>query len=173
MHRKNEHPIEHENPHTHSQSLESNTTPPGGNATAATVLDTKGRQIYSVRPADSIHHASEVLKEHNIGALLVRDQNGHVVGILTERDIVRGFADLPGDTYTKRVDELMTTEVVSCGPEERLLDMLHKMTDGRFRHLPVMDGEHVVGMISIGDVVKYRLRELEYEALKLKQMIVG
>ncbi|MFV0358943.1 CBS domain-containing protein [Tropicimonas sp.] len=173
MHRKTEHPIEHENPHTHSQSLESNLTPQGGRATAQTVLDQKGTEIFSVRPADSIHHASEVLKEHNIGAVMVRDQNGGVVGILTERDIVRGFADLPGETYTKRVEELMTRNVVTCAPDQRLLDMLHQMTTGRFRHLPVMDGEHCIGMISIGDVVKYRLRELEYEALKMKQMIVG
>lgn len=173
MQRKTAHPIEHEKPDTHSQSVQSALTPPGGNATARTVLDAKGTEIYSIRPADSIHKASEELKEHNIGALLVRDQNGTVVGIITERDIVRGFADEPSDTYSRRVEELMTTEVIACAPDERLLEMLHRMTDGRFRHLPVMENGHVLGMISIGDVVKFRLRELEYEALKMRQMIVG
>ncbi|WP_116131889.1 CBS domain-containing protein [Tropicimonas sp. IMCC34043] len=173
MHRKTEHPISHENPHTHSQSLESNMMPSGTSATAQMVLDDKGGEIYSVRPADSVHHASEVLKAHNIGAVLVRDQNGHMVGILTERDIVRGFAELPGETYSKQVEDLMTKDVITCAAGDHVFELLHVMVKGNFRHLPVMDGDHVLGVISIRDVVKFRLQELEYEALKLKQMIVG
>ena len=107
------------------------------------------------------------------GSVLVKDQNGHMVGILTERDIVRGFADEPDNTFDETAADLMTTKVVTATPSTPLMELLHLMTEGRFRHVPVLDGDHIAGLISIGDVVKFRLRELEYEALKLKQMIVG
>ncbi|MFV0335120.1 MAG: CBS domain-containing protein [Tropicimonas sp.] len=162
----------HTNPHTHSQTIESNVSQVS-KATAETILAAKGHDVIAVRPADSIHRVTEVMKEHGIGCVVVKDQNGHMVGILTERDIVRGFAGEPDNTFDETASNLMTTNIVSATRETRLMDLLHTMTEGRFRHMPVLDGEHIVGMLSIGDVVKFRLRELEYEALKLKQMIVG
>lgn len=164
----------HESMHTHSQSVEAAVVSTS-KATAEDILAKKelGHEVISVRPTDTIHKVTEVMKEHGIGSVLVKDQNGHMVGILTERDIVRGFADEPDDTFDETAADLMTKEVVVANPDTLLLDLLHSMTEGRFRHIPVLDDDHVAGMISIGDVVKFRLRELEYEALKLKQMIVG
>lgn len=162
----------HESPHTHSQSVESSVVQ-RSQATAANILADKGSDVISVRPADSIHKVTEVMKQHGIGSVLVKDQNGHMVGILTERDIVRGFADEPDNTFDEKAEDLMTTDVVTATPETPLMELLQRMSEGRFRHIPVLEGEHVAGLISIGDVVKFRLRELEYEALKLKQMIVG
>lgn len=164
----------HESMHTHSQSIESAVVEKS-KATAEDILAKKelGHEVISVRPADTIHRVTEVMKEHGIGSVLVKDQNGHMVGILTERDIVRGFAEEPDDTFDETAADLMTKEVVTATPDTPLLELLHQMTEGRFRHIPVLDGPHVAGLISIGDVVKFRLRELEYEALKLKQMIVG
>ncbi|PRY26677.1 CBS domain protein [Aliiruegeria haliotis] len=162
----------HESMHTHSQSIEAAVVE-RSKATAAHILETKGHDVVSVRPKDSIHKVTEVMKEHGIGSVIVKDQNGHMVGILTERDIVRGFADEPDNTFDEIAEDLMTRDVVTATPETPLLVLLHSMSEGRFRHIPVLDGEHIAGLVSIGDVVKFRLRELEYEALKLKQMIVG
>ncbi|SDK89614.1 CBS domain-containing protein [Aliiruegeria lutimaris] len=162
----------HESMHTHSQSVEAAVVEQS-KATAESILSSKGHDVISVRPTDTIHKVTEVMKEHGIGSVLVKDQNGHMVGILTERDIVRGFADEPDDTFDETAADLMTKEVITATPDTPLLDLLRSMSEGRFRHIPVLDGEHIAGLISIGDVVKFRLRELEYEALKLKQMIVG
>ena len=164
----------HESMHTHSQSIEAAVVDQS-KATAEDILKKKemGHDVIAVRPTDSIHKVTEVMKANGIGSVLVKDQNGHMVGILTERDIVRGFADEPDNTFDETAADLMTTKVVTATPSTPLMELLHLMTEGRFRHVPVLDGEHIAGLISIGDVVKFRLRELEYEALKLKQMIVG
>lgn len=103
----------------------------------------------------------------------MKDPQGALVGILSERDIVRRLADTPGRTLPQRVEELMTPEVETCSPDESLVVVLRRMNDGRFRHMPVMEEGTLIGLISIGDVVNYRLTALEYEALKLKQLIVG
>lgn len=170
--RKNAPHFGHENPGTHSQSIQAAVV---GNskATAETILSDKGHAVASVRPGDSIHKATEVMKEHGIGSVVVKDQNGHLVGILTERDVVLKFAEQPTDTFDKKVSDIMTTDVITATPDTLLLDILHMMTKRRCRHIPIMDGDHIAGVISIGDAVRYRLQELEYEALKLKQMIVG
>ncbi len=162
----------HENPNTHSQSVQSNVTE-SSKATAETILGAKGHQVITVRPGDTIHKVTEVMKEHGIGSVLVKDQNGHLAGILTERDVVMKFAEQPDDTFHKTAQDIMTSPVITATPETPLMELLQRMTEGRCRHIPVLDGDHIAGLISIGDVVKYRLRELEYEALKMKQMIVG
>lgn len=113
------------------------------------------------------------LRERRIGALMVRDASGELVGILSERDIVRKLADTPGETLPKKVEDVMTKTVEVCSPSETLLSVLQRMTAGRFRHMPVVDGATVMGMLTVGDVVNFRLTELEHEALQLKQLIVG
>ncbi len=162
----------HTNPHTHSQSVGSNTVQKS-KATAETILANKGHEVISVRPSESIHKVTEIMKEHGIASVLVKDQNGHMVGIVTQRDIVRGFAGEPDNTFDETAGSLMTAEVKTATPDTPLMDLLHHMIEGRFGHMPVLENGHVVGLLSLGDVVKFRLRELEYEALKLKQMIVG
>ncbi|MEM8570289.1 MAG: CBS domain-containing protein [Pseudomonadota bacterium] len=158
---------------THSQSTKSNLASISGAATVATILSDKGRAMYSVRPDASVGDAVSLLKAHGIGAVLVLGADGALVGILSERDVVRKLAEAGGNVLTLPVADLMTASPVTCEANERLIEMMHRMTQGRFRHLPVMEGDRLVGMISIGDVVKHRLLELEFEALKMKQMIVG
>ena len=156
---------------TVSQSTESNLA--STTSTVAKLLEQKGDAVYAVRPQDTVHHAVTVLRDKRIGALLVTDQNGDMQGILSERDIVRKLAETPGQTLPQQVDGLMTREVTTCAPADALETILRKMTDGKFRHMPVLDDGKLCGMITIGDVVNFRLNELEYESLRMKQMIVG
>ncbi|MEX0351545.1 MAG: CBS domain-containing protein [Paracoccaceae bacterium] len=156
---------------THSQSVESNLS--HSQTTVAKLLEGKGDAVFSLRPNDTISHAVQILKDKHIGALIVTDQNGKLQGILSERDIVRRMAETPGQTLPQEVSALMTSDVVTCTPDDALMDVLKRMTEGRFRHMPVIADDNLCGMITIGDVVNFRLKELEYEALRMKQMIVG
>ncbi|MEM9012087.1 MAG: CBS domain-containing protein [Pseudomonadota bacterium] len=142
-------------------------------ATVQKLLDGKGDAVFAIEPEETLGRAVEILRDRRIGALVVTDAAGTLLGILSERDIVRKLADTPGRTLPKRVEEVMTSEVEVCAPEEPLVSVLRRMTNGRFRHMPVMVDGKLAGMVTIGDVVNYRLKELEHEALQLKQMIVG
>lgn len=157
--------------HTYSQTTKSNFAM--DHLTVARVLEDKGNAVYSIRRTDTCHHAVEELAQKRIGALMVTDEHGKMEGILSERDIVRKLSETPDDTLPKLVQDVMTSDVKVCHPNESLVSVLRRMTDGRFRHMPVMDHGRLVGIITIGDVVNRRLKELELEALKLKQMIVG
>lgn len=156
---------------THSQSVDTNMA--SETSTVSKILSKKGDYVATVGPDDTVATAVGVLKEKRIGALLVVDASGHMQGILSERDIVRKLAETPGQTLPQLVRDLMTSEVVTCAPNDSLDLVMKEMNDGRFRHMPVMDHGQLCGMISIGDVVNYRLMELEYESLQMKQMIVG
>ncbi|MEM6620775.1 MAG: CBS domain-containing protein [Pseudomonadota bacterium] len=156
---------------TVSQSVASNVSK--DTATVGKLISSKGSDIFSISPTDTISAAVQVLRDKRIGALLVTDTDGGLVGILSERDIVRKLAETPGQTLPQRVEENMTHDVVTCTPEDALVTVLRRMTEGRFRHMPVLENGKLRGMITIGDVVNYRLQELEHEALQLKQMIVG
>ena len=156
---------------TFSQTAESNLS--HTKTTVAKLLEGKGDAVFSVRPNETIHAVVDILKAKRIGAVVVTDQNGTLEGILSERDIVRRMADTPGQTLPQSVGDLMTREVKTCAPEDLLMDVLKTMTEGRFRHMPVLSDGNLRGVITIGDVVQYRLKELEYEALRMKQMIVG
>lgn len=155
---------------THSQGLASNTQ--SATATVSNVISGKG-DVFSIGPDDTLGKAVEVLRDKRIGALVVTDGAGALAGILSERDIVRKLADTPGQTLPQKVGDVMTKDVKTCAPSDALLSVLKTMTEGRFRHMPVMDGDRLVGMVTIGDVINYRLTELEHEALQLKQLIVG
>lgn len=156
---------------TVSQSLDSNLS--HSQTTVAKLLEGKGDAVFSVRPNDTIHSVVNTLRDKRIGAVVVTDQNGTLQGILSERDIVRRMADTPGQTLPQSVEDLMTREVKTCVPDEPLNSVLKTMTEGRFRHMPVLRDGKLCGVITIGDVVHFRLKELEYEALRMKQMIVG
>ncbi len=156
---------------TYSQSTGSNLSQ--SQTTVAKLLEGKGDAVFSVRPNETVHSVVNILKEKRIGAVLVTDQNGALQGILSERDIVRRMADTPGQTLPQSVEDLMTKDVQSCAPEDTLNDVLKTMTEGKFRHMPVLRDGNLCGVITIGDVVHFRLKELEYEALRMKQMIVG
>lgn len=157
--------------HTMSQSAASNTATDFG--TVEKLLAKKGGSIISVLPHDSIKDTVDILREKRIGAVLVLSASGQLQGILSERDIVRKLSTEPEFDINQPVEELMTRKVKSCAPNEPLFSVLRTMTEGRFRHMPVMDGGKLLGMVTIGDVVHYRLDELEHETVQLKQMIVG
>ncbi|WP_299665291.1 CBS domain-containing protein [uncultured Ruegeria sp.] len=156
---------------TRSQSVETNLS--NTQSTVAKLLEGKGDAVFSVRPNDTIHSVVDILQEKRIGAVVVTNQNGTLQGILSERDIVRRMAETPGQTLPQSVADLMTTQVKTCSPDDYLNDVLKTMTEGRFRHMPVLSDGNLQGVITIGDVVHFRLKELEYEALRMKQMIVG
>jgi CBS domain-containing protein len=156
---------------TSSQSTGTNTS--SGLATVQKVLDHKGGSVFSIRPQDTLGDAVKVLRDRRIGALLVTDAKGSLQGILSERDIVRKLAETPGQTLPQLVSDVMTTKVQTCTPDDPMVSALRRMTEGRFRHMPIADDTGLIGMVTIGDLVNYRLTELEHEALQLKQLIVG
>ncbi|MEM9793511.1 MAG: CBS domain-containing protein, partial [Pseudomonadota bacterium] len=156
---------------TVSQSTKSNVGQ--DTATVRKLIEGKGGDVFSIRPQDTIATAVTHLRDKRIGALLVTDAAGELQGILSERDIVRKLAETPGQTLPQRVEDNMTREVETCGPDDALVMVLRQMTKGHFRHMPVVDNGKLCGMVTIGDVVQFRLSELEHEALQLKQMIVG
>lgn len=160
-----------QHPHSHSQTLETNFA--AGTTRVHMILDRKGRDVATIHPDGTLHEAVELLRDRRIGALAVTDAAGALVGILSERDIIRRLADTPGTTLPQQVADVMTRSVETCGPDDALVSVLKRMSEGRFRHMPVIDGGALGGMISIGDVVNHRLVELEHETLQLKQLIVG
>ena len=136
------------------------------------IIDSKPvRQIITVRPTDSVKSAAEVLAKHRIGAVIVSGDGDLVDGILSERDIVRALGIQGASILDQQVRELMTAEVIGCHPGDTAISVLEKMTDGRFRHMPVIDANRMIGVISIGDVVKARITEVQSENAALTDMI--
>lgn len=132
--------------------------------------DTK---ILSVVPHDPVGEAVRVLSDNRIGAVVVFGASQKLEGILSERDVVRELGRKGPDALMTSVGELMTSDVISCTPADTAVSVLEKMTEGRFRHMPVMEEGKMVGLISIGDVVKARIDEVEIENSALTEMIAG
>lgn len=139
--------------------------------TVAAILRTKGDDILSVSPDQPISEATALLAEKKIGAVVVTDPEGALCGILSERDIVRGLAARGASVLTQAVKELMTAEVSTCTRSDGIETVMSRMTQGRFRHMPVTEGKKLVGLISIGDVVKQRMEDLEHEASAMRDYI--
>ncbi len=156
---------------TVSQSKDSNLS--GEGATVQMLLDQKGASVFSIKPEETLGRAVEELRDRRIGALMVTDDAGNLSGILSERDIVRKLAETPGRTLPQHVEDVMTRQVEVCGTDESLVSVLRRMSRGKFRHMPVVDRDRLIGLVTVGDVVNFRLQELEHEALQLKQLIVG
>lgn len=131
-----------------------------------------GTDIVTIGPNSSIAEVARLLSERRIGAVVVAETD-MPLGILSERDIVRELGRRGEGCLKDQAEALMTRDLVTCGPEETADQVLEKMTQGRFRHMPVMEGEKMVGLISIGDVVKARLSELSMEKHALEDMIKG
>ena len=129
--------------------------------------------VVSVPPGTTIARAAEVLSSRRIGALVISGDGKVLQGILSERDVVRELGRRGAACLTDAVDHIMTTKVSTCSRNDRADDILARMTAGRFRHLPVLEAGEIVGMISIGDVVKARLDELGMEKDALEGMIKG
>jgi CBS domain-containing protein len=128
------------------------------------VLRTKGREVVRVRSTDSVASAVQKLSERRIGAVIVEDRWMKPVGIFSERDLLNAIARHGNAVLENEVHELMTTPIISCRSSDRIDAALAMMTLKRIRHLPVIDGEELVGIVSIGDLVKHRLDEKELEA---------
>jgi CBS domain-containing protein len=138
--------------------------------TVRAILDTKGHQIQSVEPEANLSAAIKILSEKRIGAVLVMSK-GRMEGILSERDIVRVLGERGAAVLDEPVSAVMTCKVISCKQSDTVAAIMEMMTLGKFRHLPVLDGERVVGLISIGDIVKWRVREYELEQEALRDYI--
>lgn len=141
--------------------------------TIKSILQGKGADVFSVGPGEDATSIARALATHRIGAALVRDGNGAVLGIVSERDIVRALAreGTPALAHTAR--ELMTADLVTATPETTVAEALALMTNHRCRHLPVMEGARLVGMVSIGDLVKARIAEAEQEAENLRAFVTA
>ncbi|WP_421704546.1 CBS domain-containing protein [Aliiroseovarius sp.] len=129
--------------------------------------------VETVKPGTKVAAAAAFLSEKGIGAVIVSEDGVHPAGILSERDVVRELGSRGTPCLDDVVDNLMTSKLVTCSPSDRAIQVLQVMTEGRFRHMPVMDGDEMVGVVSIGDVVKARLDELSSQADALKNMIMG
>ena len=138
--------------------------------TVRSILNTKGHQIMSVTPDAKLAAAVKLLAEKKIGAVLVMDQS-RLEGILSERDIVRVLGERGAGVLEEAVSAVMTRKVVTCKETDTVAELMEMMTTGKFRHLPVVDNGRVVGLISIGDIVKWRVREYESEQEALREYI--
>lgn len=138
------------------------------------ILSTKQiGKIISVETTDSVSNAAVLLSEMRIGAVIVRDAGKELDGILSERDIVRELGRRGGDCLNDKVATLMTSNVKTCTLMQTTQEVMQMMTDGRFRHMPVMDDGKLVGIISIGDVVAARIKEMQFENDAMAEMIAG
>ena len=138
--------------------------------TVRAILDTKGHQVQSVEPGAKLADAIKLLSQRRIGAVLVLSQ-GRIEGILSERDIVRVLGERGASVLDEPVSSVMTRKVVSCREKDTVSEMMEVMTNGKFRHLPVVEDGRVVGLISIGDIVKWRVGEYEREQEALREYI--
>ena len=137
------------------------------------ILKDKGREVVTADPDTPIAEIVATLKDRGIGAVIVAGDGDIPAGILSERDIVRAMPKHGAKLMTMRAADLMTREVVTCTLEHTIDEVMKIMTEGRFRHLPVIEGGKLVGVISIGDAVKRRLGELEAEAGALRSYIAS
>lgn len=138
--------------------------------TVQAILDSKGHDILSVPMDATLKDAIKILSERRIGAVLVM-KSGRIEGILSERDIVRVLGQRGAAVLDEPVSETMTRKVVTCRQADTAAAIMEKMTLGKFRHLPVVENDKVVGLISIGDIVKFRVREYEHEQESLREYI--
>ncbi|MCZ8314828.1 CBS domain-containing protein [Phreatobacter sp.] len=137
------------------------------------ILDAKGRAVATIAPGATLADAAHLLASKRIGAVVVTGPGDTVAGILSERDIVRGLSERGAAVLDLTVGETMTRNVVTCSESETLDRLMEIMTEGKFRHLPVTESGRLVGIMSIGDVVKWRLAQIESEHAALKEYVMN
>ncbi|MEL6202495.1 MAG: CBS domain-containing protein [Pseudomonadota bacterium] len=135
------------------------------------ILAEKGASVFTLKSNINIMDAVRALRENKVGALVVSDDGTSIDGILSERDIVRGVAEQGAPCLDRKVGDLMTRNVVTCTEDATVSDLMELMTQGRFRHLPVVRGDALVGIVSIGDIVKRRIADVEREAEDIRSYI--
>jgi CBS domain-containing protein len=139
----------------------------------ATILKQKGQEVFSAKPTDLIQTLSHRLRLARIGAMVVLGKDDDLIGIVSERDIVNGIAEHGADCLSMTVADLMTRQVVTCTSQDSVTRIAQQMTESRIRHLPVVDGTNLVGVVSVGDVVKNRLEEMSLEASVLRDLAIA
>ncbi|MBO0663405.1 CBS domain-containing protein [Jiella sp. MQZ9-1] len=137
------------------------------------ILSVKGSEVYTLDAKATLAETVSVLAERRIGAIVLVDGRGGVAGIISERDIVRVLAKSGAEVLDKPVGEAMTVKVKTCGLETPIDDLLATMTKGRFRHLPVVENGRLVGLVSIGDIVKNKIEQAERDAEKMREYIAA
>lgn len=138
-----------------------------------TILAAKnlGGDVICIEPTADLASAAELLARHGIGAVLIRGAGGRISGILSERDIVRAISDSGADALRQTVGQVMTRNVATCSEDDTVAELMERMTAGKFRHLPVLRDGELVGLVSIGDVVKQRLEAIERESEAMRDYI--
>jgi CBS domain-containing protein len=139
--------------------------------TVKAILAVKGGDVLTIDPTSNVGVAAKLLAERRIGALVVTGPDRRVVGIISERDIVRALAERGPSVNDAPLTEVMTRKVVTCAPTDTISSLMERMTTGKFRHLPVIEQGRLAGVVSIGDVVKHRLHEMENEQAALRDYI--
>jgi CBS domain-containing protein len=135
------------------------------------ILLHKGSEVFTIEPVATVAAAVRMLSERRVGALVVTGADLHIVGIISERDIVRVLEENGPVVLSAHVSEIMTRRVVTCDRHETIAEIMGRMTSGKFRHVPVVEQGRLAGIVSIGDVVKARLSELEQEHDALREYI--
>jgi CBS domain-containing protein len=139
--------------------------------TVAAILAVKGSEVATVQPHRTLAETARTLADKRIGALLVTGADGDIRGIISERDVVRAVAERGGAALEDPVSQHMTSRVVTCRRDDMIADVMEEMTKGRFRHLPVVEDGKILGVVSIGDVVKHRIAETVAESQSLRDYI--
>ena len=139
--------------------------------TVKTILSNKGSSVTTTDPAAILESGIRILAEREIGALVVLDAEQRVIGVLSERDIVRALAERGASALTEPLTRFMTRKVSTCTPSETVKSIMKQMTASKFRHVPVVEQERLVGIVSIGDVVKHTLMEMRHESEALHDYI--
>ena len=137
------------------------------------ILQRKGTNVVTITSAEPVSQAVEALREHNLGALVVTTDDDAVEGIISERDVVRALADEGARALDRPVGDLMSTDLATCGPRATTNELMVLMTERRIRHVPVVDQDGLAGIVSIGDIVKSRIGELEDERQTLHDYLAG
>lgn len=139
--------------------------------TVASILNEKGREVTTEQPATSLREICAILCTRGIGAIVITDDNDRIVGIISERDVVRAVSKDGVEALDKPVSAYMTKNVETCDGQETVNSVMARMTGGRFRHVPVVQGGKLAGLVSIGDVVKHRIAQIEREAEDMRNYI--
>ena len=140
--------------------------------TVSVILTHKGRDVVTIDPAESLAQAIRLLAEKRIGAAIVLGADRRIAGIISERDIVRALAARGAAVLDEPISGTMTRKVVTCNENETVASIMERMTAGKFRHVPVVDQGRLVGLVSIGDIVKHRVYEMERESVAMRDYIM-
>jgi CBS domain-containing protein len=139
--------------------------------TVSSILAAKGGDVTTIEPTATLAAAAALLAKQRIGALVILGAGGRVAGILSERDIVHAIAGRGGQALDEPLGQVMTRDVATCAPDEEIPSLMERMTDGKFRHMPVVYGGKLAGIVSIGDIVKQRVDEMEQESEAMRDYI--